>query len=68
MAAQQLAHVAAPRTLREYSIHLRSATDYLNYTALATSSCDALCTALADPKLAPPVVASAFPVRHAVIQ
>lgn len=68
MAAQQLAHRAEPRVLREYSIHLRSATEYRSYTALAASSGDALCDALALPGLVPPVAASACPVRHSTIQ
>ena len=68
MAAQQLAPRAASRPLREFSIHLRSATEYLNYTALAASSGDALCAALADPALVPPLAASVCPVRSSILQ
>lgn len=68
MAAQQLAHGALSRPLREFSIHLRSATEYREYTALAASSGEALCDALAAPGLVPPVAASACPVRHSTIQ
>lgn len=68
MAAHQQAHRAASRPLREFSIHLRSATEHLNYTAMAASSGDALCAALAEPGLAPPVAASVCPVRYSTIQ
>ena len=68
MAAQQLAPSALSRPLREFAIHLRSATEYRAYTALAASSGDALCAALDSPGLVPPVAASARPVRFAAIQ
>lgn len=64
MAAQQLAQSALSRPLREFSIHLRSATEYRCFIALARSSSEALCDALNDPALVPPVAASARPARH----
>lgn len=64
MAAHQSALAANARPLREFFIHLRSATEYRTFTALATSSGEALCDALNDPALVPPVAASAHPARH----
>jgi len=62
MAAQQLAHRAAPRPMRAYSVNLRSAGGCMTYTALAHSSGEALCNALAAPELAPPMAASIKPL------
>lgn len=60
MAAQQQVH-RTPRPMRAYSINLRSAGGCMAYTALARSSGEALCDALASPDLAPPVAASVKP-------
>lgn len=53
---------AASRPLRAFNISLCSAGQRLAYTALARSSGEALCNALALPQLAPPIAASVKPV------
>lgn len=62
MAAQQLAHRAASRPMRAFSVSLRSSAGPVCYTALARSSGEALGNALARPDLLPPVAGSVKPV------
>lgn len=62
MAAQQLAHGAAKRPMRAFSVSLRSSAGPVFYTALARSTADALTDALAQPGLQMPVAASIKPV------
>ena len=62
MAAQHLAHAAALRPMRAFSVSLRSSAGPLHYTALARSTGDALTDALALPGLQMPVAASIKPV------
>lgn len=62
MANAITAHSSARRTLTPFSIKLRTAGLALQFTALARSSGEALCNALALPQLAPPIAASVKPV------
>lgn len=62
MAAQSLAHRAASRPMRAFSVRIRSSAGPVNYTALVQSTADALADALALPGLQPPVAASIKPV------
>lgn len=52
----------AHRPLRAFDVSLRFADRHLDFTALARSSCEALCNALDLPDLAPPVSVSVKPV------
>lgn len=61
MANAITAHSSARRTLTPFSIKLRTAGRALHFTALARSSGEALCNALAMPDLAPPIAASVKP-------
>lgn len=56
------AHSSASRTLIPFSVKLRTAGRALHFTALARSSGEAFCNALAMPDLAPPIAASVRPL------
>lgn len=58
----QHATTAQPRPLRAFHVSLRSPAQRLDFTALAKSSADAMCNALAIPGLPLPVCASVKPV------
>lgn len=58
------APTGASRTLLPFSISLRSPGSSLRFTALAHSSGEALCDALAMPGLMPPIAASVRPIQH----
>lgn len=62
MAAQQLAHRAASRPMRAFSVRIRSSAGPVNFTALVPSTADALTDALSLPGLQPPIAASIKPV------
>ena len=62
MAHASIAPTGASRSLIPFSVKLRSAGRAVHFTALARSSGDALCNALALPDLAPPISGSVKPV------
>ena len=62
MATAITAHSSASRTLTPFAIKLRTTGRALHFTALARSSGEALCNALAMPDLAPPIAASVRPL------
>ena len=65
MPATITAHSSARRNLIPFAVKLRTAGRALHFTALARSSGEALCNALALPDLAPPIAASVKPVGSA---
>lgn len=62
MAHATIAPSGARRSLIPFSVKLRSAGRAVQFVALARSSGEALCNALALPNLAPPVSGSVKPV------
>lgn len=54
----------ASKTLIPFTVKLRSLGSSIRFTALAHSSGEALCNALAMPGLMPPVAASVSPLKH----
>lgn len=63
MAIATPAPTGASRTLLPFSISIRSSGSSVRFTALAHSSGDALCNALAMPGLVPPIAASVHPLK-----
>ena len=53
---------SASNTLIPFTIKLRTASRAVRFTALARSSGEALCNAIALPDLAPPIAASVRPL------
>lgn len=64
MAHATPAPTGASRPLLPFSISIRSSGSSVRFTALARSSGDALCDALALPGLMPPIAASVSPLKH----
>ncbi|MFZ2972278.1 MAG: hypothetical protein WA049_06535 [Ferribacterium limneticum] len=64
MAHATTAPTSASKTLIPFTIKLRSLGSSVRFTALARSSGDALCNALAMPGLLPPIAASVSPLKH----